>query len=486
MQQRAQRYWLPICAMIAAAGVVHSQVLVADDSNQPVQTDLFEAGSEGYRLYRIPGIVVTKKGTVLAYCEARKGDGDWGPIDVMMRRSTDGKNHFRTSLLTVARVTEDWVRDGGEADKAENLPGIVMDDDEAEYQGDWAESSNLPALVGSTYHHDGNKGRGEKSATFTATIPETGDYEIRLLYTWSENRSTRTTVTVTGAGEEKTLRINQRDPAMKDRVPNALGIFRFEAGATAGVTVSNEGADGYVIVDALQILPAELAREERAGKRPSGYAAIEMVKRVAPAPVANPPVVNVPRKPLKPDPPRAAAPADVHGKTYRSLLPKGLDNLLVPICLSSTHVAWGTIRLETTWMNVAESAAYAADLALETGVSPSDIDSDALLRRLAEGRVMITFFNDLDLGDDDPRVPAAQYFGTKGFFSSYDANLDEPLTEGVRSVWEAGLQQLRDDTLEPMRLAERVHRAELQASPDTGQTRGGFLLAQFSRIKQPR
>jgi hypothetical protein len=137
-------------------------------------------------------------------------------------------------------------------------------------------------------------------------------------------------------------------------------------------------------------------------------------------------------------------------------------------------------------MNVAESAAYAADLALETGVSPSDIDSDALLRRLAEGRVMITFFNDLDLGDDDPRVPAAQYFGTKGFFSSYDANLDEPLTEGVRSVWEAGLQQLRDGTLEPMRLAERVHRAELQASPDTGQTRGGFLLAQFSRLKQPR
>ena len=48
-------------------------------------------GQEGYKLYRIPGIVVTKQGTVLAYCEARKSDrGDWGPIDVLMRRSTDG------------------------------------------------------------------------------------------------------------------------------------------------------------------------------------------------------------------------------------------------------------------------------------------------------------------------------------------------------------------------------------------------------------
>jgi Neuraminidase (sialidase) len=46
---------------------------------------------EGYALYRIPGIVVTKLGTVLAYCEARKNTrGDWRPIDLMLRRSTDG------------------------------------------------------------------------------------------------------------------------------------------------------------------------------------------------------------------------------------------------------------------------------------------------------------------------------------------------------------------------------------------------------------
>ncbi|HSJ04108.1 MAG: exo-alpha-sialidase [Verrucomicrobium sp.] len=55
------------------------------------KADLFEAGKGGYELYRIPGMVVTAKGTVLAYCEARKNaKGDWGPIDVLMRRSTDG------------------------------------------------------------------------------------------------------------------------------------------------------------------------------------------------------------------------------------------------------------------------------------------------------------------------------------------------------------------------------------------------------------
>src|SRR5437016_6014950 len=53
------------------------------------KTDLFKVGNEGYKLYHIPGIVVTSKGSVLAYCEARKHGGDWDQIDVLLRRSTD-------------------------------------------------------------------------------------------------------------------------------------------------------------------------------------------------------------------------------------------------------------------------------------------------------------------------------------------------------------------------------------------------------------
>ena len=56
---------------------------------------LFSSDSGGYSVYRIPGIVVTGRGTVLAYCEARKSDrGDWSTIDIMMRRSTDGGRTF--------------------------------------------------------------------------------------------------------------------------------------------------------------------------------------------------------------------------------------------------------------------------------------------------------------------------------------------------------------------------------------------------------
>src|SRR5579871_3972840 len=59
------------------------------------RTELFAGGEGGYKLYRIPGIVVTKAGKILAYCEARKfTGGDWDTIDIELRRSTDGGQTF--------------------------------------------------------------------------------------------------------------------------------------------------------------------------------------------------------------------------------------------------------------------------------------------------------------------------------------------------------------------------------------------------------
>lgn len=58
---------------------------------EPVQEPLFVSGRDGYHTYRIPSVVVTPKGTVLAFCEGRKdGRGDTGDIDLLLKRSTDG------------------------------------------------------------------------------------------------------------------------------------------------------------------------------------------------------------------------------------------------------------------------------------------------------------------------------------------------------------------------------------------------------------
>ncbi|MFZ9748112.1 MAG: sialidase family protein, partial [Opitutaceae bacterium] len=79
--------WL-LCALLAAStGPASTPALE--------QTDLFTEHTDGFVSYRIPGLVVTARGTVLAYGEARKYSGaDWGEIEVHLRRSTDGGRTF--------------------------------------------------------------------------------------------------------------------------------------------------------------------------------------------------------------------------------------------------------------------------------------------------------------------------------------------------------------------------------------------------------
>ena len=67
---------------------------------------LFEEGRDGFTLYRIPGIVVTSRGSVLAYCEARKfSAADRGEIEIHLRRSTDGGRSW-SSPQQVAHLGE--------------------------------------------------------------------------------------------------------------------------------------------------------------------------------------------------------------------------------------------------------------------------------------------------------------------------------------------------------------------------------------------
>lgn len=70
------------------------------------KSEVFPPGFNGVVRYRIPGIVVTPKGTVLAYCEARRNDHkDWGEIEVHLRRSTNGGKTWLPSQHIAHRAT---------------------------------------------------------------------------------------------------------------------------------------------------------------------------------------------------------------------------------------------------------------------------------------------------------------------------------------------------------------------------------------------
>ncbi len=70
--------------------------------------------------------------------------------------------------------------------------------------------------------------------------------------------------------------------------------------------------------------------------------------------------------------------------SYRSIIPKQDEatNLLVPVCLSASHIAFGSIRMEPVFMVLGQSAATAAVQAIDNEVAVQDIDYNALRSKL--------------------------------------------------------------------------------------------------------
>lgn len=160
---------------------------------------------------------------------------------------------------------------------------------------------------------------------------------------------------------------------------------------------------------------------------------------------------------------------------YRAMLPQGVDNLLVPVGLGATHVAWGAVRLEPVWMQTGEAAGWAAALAVKNRTTPAKLNPDLLLRTLVEHRQLVTFFNEGKVDGPEPWIPAAQYFGTKGFFHDYNARLSQVLKAGTGLAWAEAFPRLKQGNLDPNALARAV--ATTEQGDGREMTEGEFCSA---------
>ena len=79
--------------------------------------------------------------------------------------------------------------------------------------------------------------------------------------------------------------------------------------------------------------------------------------------------------------------------SYGSIVPKKEEcsNLLVPVCVSSSHIAFGSIRMEPVFMILGQSAAVAASIAIDKKISVQEISYDELKTRLEERKQVLTW-----------------------------------------------------------------------------------------------
>jgi hypothetical protein len=78
---------------------------------------------------------------------------------------------------------------------------------------------------------------------------------------------------------------------------------------------------------------------------------------------------------------------------YRALTPKKeqCENLLVPVCISSSHIAYGSARMEPVFMVLGESAAYAACMAIGANSAVQDVDYPALRKKLLDAKQVLEY-----------------------------------------------------------------------------------------------
>ena len=161
------------------------------------------------------------------------------------------------------------------------LPGIVLDDLAAKRVGDWTASQHVKRYIAEGYLHDGNAGKGSKTLTFQPEFPGPGTYEVRLAYSANDNRATNVPVSLLTFDGEVDRVVDLRKPPPIDGRFVSLGTFRFDGTNQWFVMVSNEGTDGYVIVDAVQFLPVDAALAAEA--KPAAAAPEPSPDRVAAA-----------------------------------------------------------------------------------------------------------------------------------------------------------------------------------------------------------
>ncbi len=163
---------------------------------------------------------------------------------------------LREQLLKDGQILEYSGPTSSRGVDVKSVKGIVVDDSEAQLSGHWQQSGAAKTFLGDGYRHDGKAQDGQATATFTAKLPKPGKYVVMLAYPPNNNRASNAAVEILHAGGTAKAEIDMRSSKPSDGVHwTELGTYEFDEEGT--VTIGNQGANGYIVVDGVRWVPAK-------------------------------------------------------------------------------------------------------------------------------------------------------------------------------------------------------------------------------------
>lgn len=127
-------------------------------------------------------------------------------------------------------------------------------------------------------------------------------------------------------------------------------------------------------------------------------------------------------------------PSEVYTVPYGVIVPKEVDNLLLPVPVSGSHIGFSTLRMEPCWMAMGQAAGIAASLSIDKKTKVRNISVDDLQSELLEQKATLIYFRDVNISDPDFKT--VQRMGLLGYLPGWEAELDKTVDANTIASWE--------------------------------------------------
>ncbi|WP_075556033.1 FAD-dependent oxidoreductase [Parabacteroides timonensis] len=128
-------------------------------------------------------------------------------------------------------------------------------------------------------------------------------------------------------------------------------------------------------------------------------------------------------------------PTAVYTVPFGVMVPKNVDNLLLPVPVSGSHIGFSTLRMEPCWMAIGQAAGVSAAIAIDDHVKIQNVCLDKLQEKLLDQKVTLMYFRDMSY--TDPNFRLVQYMGLRGYLPDWNAKLNASIDSETLKNWQS-------------------------------------------------
>lgn len=127
-------------------------------------------------------------------------------------------------------------------------------------------------------------------------------------------------------------------------------------------------------------------------------------------------------------------PTEPYTVPYGVIVPQKVDNLLIPVPVSESHIGFSTLRMEPCWMALGEAAGIAASLMIDRNEKNKNIPIQLIQEKLIAAKSTLIYYRDVKPEDAD--FPMVQYMGLKGYLPDWNARLNAQIDNKTLKEWQ--------------------------------------------------